>query len=83
MASERLSDEEIVQTIPDEIPTLLSAEQRAALDRILARLVAAERVCGLVSGNFTPKRKTAEKGNRVYWWDVAIAIKEWEKMAKP
>ena len=83
MASERMSDEEIVQTLPDEVLALLSAEQRAALDRILARLTAAEKVCGLVSGNFTPKRKTAEKGKRVYWWDVAIAVKEWEKVAKP
>ena len=83
MASERMSDEKTLQSFPDQILALLSAEQRAALDRILARLAAAEKVCRLVSGSLRPRRKTAEKGKRVYWWDVAIAVKEWEKVAKP
>jgi hypothetical protein len=82
MASERMSDEEIVQTLPSRTLALSSAEQPAALDRILARLTAAEKVCRLVGSNFTPKRRTAEKGKRVYWWDVAIAVEEWEKVAK-
>lgn len=67
MAGERKTDEEVVRTVPDEILALLSTEQRAALDRILPRLAAAERVCGLVSGSFTPQRRTAEKGKRVCW----------------
>ncbi len=83
MGSERTSDEETVETLPDEILALLSVEQRAALDRILARLAAAERVCGLVKGSLTPRRRTQEKGKRVYWWDVAIALEEWQKVARP
>lgn len=83
MASERVSDEEIVQTLRDEILSLLSAKQRVSLDRILARLTAAEKVCRLVGSNLKPKRRAAEKGRRVYWWDVAIAVEEWEKLAKP
>jgi hypothetical protein len=82
MASEGMSDEEIVRTLPVEILALLSAEQRAAFDRILARLTAAEKVCRLVGGNLKPKRRTVEKGKRVYWWDVAIAVEEWEELVK-
>jgi len=80
MAGEQMSDEEIVQTLPAEA---LSAKQRAALDRVLARLAAAEKVCSLVRGSLRARRKTAEKEKRVYWWDVAIALEEWEKAAKP
>jgi len=83
MGSERTSDEETVETLPDEVLALLSAEQRAALDRIYARLAAAEKVCALVKGSLTPRRRTQEKGKRVYWWDVAIALDEWEEVAKP
>jgi hypothetical protein len=82
MASERMSDEEIVRTLPEEALALLSTEQRAALDRILARLAAAERVCELVKVSLSPKlRQASEK--KLHWWDVGIAVKEWEELAKP
>ena len=82
MASAPMSDEEIVQSIPDDGLAPVSAGQRAALDRILARLAAAEKVCELVRVSLSPKlRKAAEK--KMYWWDVGIAVKEWETLAKP
>ena len=82
MASERMGDEAIVGTFPEEVLALLSAEQRAALDSILARLAAAEKVCELVRVSLSPKlRKASEK--KMYWWDVGIAVKEWETLAKP
>jgi hypothetical protein len=81
MAGGRMSDEQIVQAIPDEILGQLSAEQRDAVARILARLAAAERVCEMVKISLSPKlRKGSEK--KMYWWDVGIAIKEWETLAK-
>ena len=82
MASERLSDEEIVQALPDEILKLLSAEQRGALDRILARLAAAEKVCEMIKVSLSPKLRR-ESDKKTYWWDVGIAVKEWETLAKP
>jgi hypothetical protein len=82
MSSERMSDEEIVRTLPDEVFALWSADQRAALDRILARLAAAEKVCGLVKVSLSPKlRKESEK--KIHWWDVGMAIKEWESLTTP
>lgn len=83
MTSEPMSDQEVVRTISDEILALFSARQRAALDNILARMEAAEKVCGLVGTSLSPKRRAAEKGQgkNVYWWDVAAAVKEWEKIA--
>lgn len=49
----------------------------AALDRILARLAAAEKVSEMVKVSLSPKlRKAAEK--KTYWWDVGMAVKEWE-----
>jgi hypothetical protein len=82
MASEHMSDEEIVRSFPEEALALLSAEQRAALDSILARLAAAEKVCDLVRISLSPKlRQASEK--KTHWWDVGIAVKEWEALAKP
>ncbi len=82
MGSEQKSDEEVLQAL-----ATLSAQERDVLNRVLARLAAAETVCGLLrtnfTPNFTPKRRTADKGKRAYWWDVAIALREWEKVAKP
>ena len=82
MGSERMSDEQIIRTFPEEALALLSQEQRAALDRIPARLAAAEKVCELVRVSLSPKlRKASEK--KMYWWYVGIAVKEWETLAKP
>ncbi len=82
MASGRMSDEEIVRTLTGEAVALLSDEQRAALDRILARLEAAERVCEMVKVSLSPKlRQAADK--KLHWWDVGIAIKQWEEIAAP
>jgi hypothetical protein len=83
MASEQDTDEEIVLGIPDEILAQLSADQRGALNNLLARLNAAERVCEMVGTSLSPKARAADKGKRTYWWDVAGAVKEWEKLAKP
>jgi len=80
MTSAHPSDEEIVRGIPDEVVALLSEDQRAAVDRILARLAAAERVCELVKVSLSPKlRQAAEK--KTYWWDVGMAVKQWEDLA--
>jgi hypothetical protein len=81
MGGDRMSDEEIVRTLPAEALAALSEQQRAALDHVLARLEAAEKVCELVGVNLSPKRR-AEKGKKVYWWDVAAALKDWEALAK-
>jgi hypothetical protein len=83
MADERMSDEEVVRALPDEILTLFSERQRAALDHVLARLAAAEKVCELVGVSLSPKRRAERRDQKVYWWDVAAAVKEWEGSAKP
>lgn len=81
MASEPMSDVETVRTLGEKSLAAISEEQRAALDRMLARLAAAEKVCGLVKISLSPKlRKASDK--KLYWWDVAIAIDEWETLAK-
>lgn len=81
MTSAHPSDEEIVRSFPDEVVASLSETQRAALDRILARLAAAEKVCEMVKVSLSPKlRQAAEK--KTHWWDVGIAIKQWEGVAK-
>jgi TPP-dependent trihydroxycyclohexane-1,2-dione (THcHDO) dehydratase len=50
---------------------------KAALDRVLARLAAAEKVSEMIKVSLSPKlRKAAEK--KTYWWDVGMAVKEWE-----
>jgi predicted NAD/FAD-binding protein len=81
MADDRMSDEGIVRAFPDEALVLLSARQRAALEHLLARLAAAEKVCRLVGDSLSPKRR-AEQAKKTYWWDVAAAVKEWETAAK-
>ena len=82
MASTRQTDEQILRDLPDDVLTLFSAKQRAALDNVLARLAAAEKVCEMVSTSLSPKqRKASEK--KLYWWDVGIAVKDWEAVAKP
>lgn len=72
-APPRNADEETLRgcLVPD-------TGESEALDRILARLAAAEKVCELVKVSLSPKlRKASEK--KTYWWDVAIAVDEWEK----
>ncbi len=49
----------------------------AALDRILGRLAAEERVCELVRVNLSPRLRK-ESVKKIYWWDVTTALKEWE-----
>jgi hypothetical protein len=82
MADADLSDEEIVRHLPREALALFSEAQRAALERILARLAAAERVCELVAVNLSPKRRAAGEGKHIHWWDVSGALKQWEESAK-
>jgi TPP-dependent trihydroxycyclohexane-1,2-dione (THcHDO) dehydratase len=49
----------------------------AAVERVLARLAAAEKVSEMIKVSLSPKlRKAAEK--KTYWWDVGMAVKEWE-----
>ena len=82
MGSEQKTDEAILQALSEEAAARLSADERAALKRILARLEAAEKACALVRSSLKFRRTTAERGKRVYWWDVAIALDEWAKLAK-
>jgi hypothetical protein len=63
-----------------EIAAALSEEQLAMLDHIMARLEAAEKVCTLVGSSLKSRGRSKDKGKRIYWWDVAIAIEEWEKL---
>ena len=78
MTSAHPSDEKIVRSLPDEVVASLSETQRAALDRILARLATAEKVCELVKVSLSPKlRQAADK--KPSWWDAGIAVKQWEE----
>ena len=78
---EQVTDEELLKALPDGFLAMLSPEHRAAIDHLLARLAAAERVCGLVRVSLSPKLRQTKK--KTYWWDVAAAVKEWETLAKP
>ena len=77
-----MTNESIEQPFQSEIAGVLTEEQLADLDHILARLAAAEKVCAFVGSSLKSRRKSREKEKRVYWWDVAIAIEEWEKLAR-
>jgi hypothetical protein len=81
----RPSTLEILKALPDQAGQALSAQQRAALGQVLVRLAAAERVCHLLRTNFTPsftpKRRGADRAGRAQWWDLGIALKEWDKLA--
>jgi hypothetical protein len=81
MSDQAMGDLGLVRALSDSA----SVEQRAALDRVLARLEAAEKVCTLMSGSFSIKsrQERAKQGKNVYWWDVAGAVNEWEKLVKP
>jgi hypothetical protein len=55
------------------------AEGAAALDRLLARLEAAEKVCELIKVSLSPKLRQAAS-RKPQWWDVGIAVKQWEEL---
>jgi hypothetical protein len=78
----RVTSEAIERSFRGAIAGALSEKQLADLDRILARLAAAKKVCALVSGSLKSRSRLVEKGKRVYWWDVAIAVEEWGKLAR-
>jgi hypothetical protein len=68
-----MTDEEILKS-----SCVAGTAGEAALDRVLARLAAAEKVSEMVKVSLSPKaRKAAEK--KTYWWDVGMAVKEWEE----
>lgn len=87
MSSECMDNEESPKVLGDEVRAALRARERVAFDRLLARLAAAERVCRLTRTNFTPgftpKRRGADRAGRAQWWDIGIALREWERLAKP
>lgn len=70
--------------MPDDVTVLRAtcgsdSAATAALDHLLARLEAAEKVCGMLKVSLSPKlRKAAEK--KTYWFDVAVAVKQWEDL---
>jgi hypothetical protein len=80
MASGDIKDEELLRDLPGEALALMSDDQRAAIDRVLARLAAAEKVCGMVRTSLSPKLRQASP-KKLNWWDVGIAVKEWEVLA--
>ena len=84
MADQRTSDEETLRAIPGDVLAQLSDAQRAALDHVLARLEASEKVTWLVRDSLSPKARAANKnsGKHVYWFDVAGAIKQWEDLTR-
>ncbi len=68
-----MTDEEILKS-----SCIADTAAEAALDRVLARLAAAEKVSEMVKVSLSPKaRKAAEK--KTYWWDVGMAVKEWDE----
>jgi hypothetical protein len=74
MTSGHPSDEEILRTLPG-----LPGDQLEAIGRVLARLEAAEKVCGLIKVSLSPKlRQAADR--KPQWWDVGIAVKQWEDL---
>jgi hypothetical protein len=82
VTGDKLRDEEIVRNLPADALVTLSERQRAAIDGVLARLEAAEKVCAMVGDSLSPKRRAATKDKKLYWWDVAGAVSDWEKLAK-
>lgn len=74
-----MTDEETLRALPDKA---LTAEQRAALDHALARLEAAEKACRMVAASLSPKAR-ASAPKKTYWFDVAIALKQWQDLADP
>jgi hypothetical protein len=81
MTEERLGDLEIVRSFSGEAEVALTAEQRAAVGRVLARLEAAEKACRMVAESLSPKARAAAT-KKTYWFDVAIALKQWQDLAE-
>jgi hypothetical protein len=80
MTEERMDDVEIVRSLANGGLPALQPEQRAAVKRILARLDSAERACRMVAASLSPKARAAAT-KKTYWFDVAIAIKQWQDLA--
>ena len=82
MIEERTGDVEIVRALSSEAEAALTPEQRAALGRVLARLEAAEKACRMVAESLSPKARAAAT-KKTYWFDVAVAIKQWQDAGQP
>ena len=67
-----MSDEATLRASCEKDP-----EARAALERLLARLAAAEKVCKLIRISLSPKLRAAH-GKKIQWWDAGAAVKDWE-----
>ena len=80
MTGERMGDVEIVRSLADKELARLSPEQGAAIDRVLARLEAAEKACRMVAASLSPKARAAAT-KKTYWFDVAVALKHWQDLA--
>jgi len=87
MTAANPSAEELLKILPARVRETLTTQEREALARVLARLAAAERVCELLrtnfTSNFTPKRRGADRPGRAQWWDLGIALREWERLVTP
>ena len=81
MTGERMGDVEIVRSLAGEGLAQLSPEQGAAVDRVLARLEAAEKACRMVAASLSPKARAAAT-KKTYWFDVAVALKQWQDLAE-
>lgn len=81
MTEERMDDLEIVRALSGKAEAALTPEQRAAVDRVLARLEAAEKACRMVAESLSPKARAAAT-KKTYWFDVAIALKQWQDLAE-
>jgi hypothetical protein len=82
MTLDPAGDEEVLKALPDEILAQMSEDQRAVLVRVFARLEAAEKVCMMVRTSLSPKLRQASP-TKLNWWDIGIAVKEWETLANP
>jgi ABC-type cobalamin transport system ATPase subunit len=70
-------DEDLLRDLPADA---LTPDRRAALDRVLTRLAAAEKVCLMVGTSLSPKRRATQE-KKTYWFDVGVAVKQWEDLA--
>ena len=79
MTEERMGDVEIVRGLAGGDLARLP-QQSTAVERVLARLEASEKACRMVAASLSPKARAAAT-KKTYWFDVALAIKQWQDLA--
>jgi hypothetical protein len=80
MTEEHMGDVEIVRGLAGGDLARLLPGQSVAVERVLARLEASEKACRMVAASLSPKARAAAT-KKTYWFDVAVAIKQWQDLA--